>query len=78
MQVAARDTHLAPYPLTLGLGKAHVQAVANAVATFAGAARTGIDEATTIGDAVTADVLTEIVRGADQSLWKLEAHRDPS
>lgn len=78
VQIAARDSHLAPYPLTLGPGKAHVEAVADAIAAFAGAGRTGIDEATTFGDAVTADALTEIVRGAHQSLWKLEAHREPS
>lgn len=78
VQVAARDSHLAPYPLTLGSGKAHVEAVADALAQFGSTARAGIDQATAIGDAVTADVLTEIVRAADQALWKLEAHREPA
>jgi starvation-inducible DNA-binding protein len=76
VQVAARDSHLAPYPLTLGSGKAHVEAVADAIATFAGAARMSIDETTVFGDASTSDVLSETVRGADQSLWKLESHRE--
>jgi starvation-inducible DNA-binding protein len=36
VQVAARDSHLAPYPLTLGSGKVHVEAVADALAQFGG------------------------------------------
>jgi starvation-inducible DNA-binding protein len=78
VQVVTRASYLFPYPLGLAGGKAHVEAVADAIAQFGGAARTGIDEAAAIGDSVTADVLTEIVRSADQALWKLEAHREPA
>ncbi len=37
-------------------------------------ARAGIEAANGLGDADTADLFTEISRGADKLLWKVEAH----
>jgi starvation-inducible DNA-binding protein len=44
------------------------------VANFGAQVRAGIDQATRLGDADSADVLTEISREADKNLWFLEAH----
>jgi starvation-inducible DNA-binding protein len=76
IQIASERSHLSPYPLVLAPGKAHVEALVEAVAAFGGEARSAIDDAAAAGDPVTSDVLTEIVRAADQALWKLEAHTE--
>jgi starvation-inducible DNA-binding protein len=78
VQTAAERSHLPPYPLALGSGDAHLAALSQALAAFGGEARLAIDEAAALGDPVTSDVLTEIVRAADQALWKLEAHDEPA
>ena len=49
-------------------------ALSAAIAAFGGSARSAIEEATTLGDADTADLFTEISRGVDKPLWKVEAH----
>ncbi|MEI8144420.1 MAG: DNA starvation/stationary phase protection protein Dps [Alphaproteobacteria bacterium] len=78
VQVAAAQSYLLSYPLTIADGEAHASALANALAAFAGRVRGAIDEAAGGGDAVTADVLTGIVRAADQAVWKLDSHLDPA
>jgi starvation-inducible DNA-binding protein len=70
----AQRTKLPAYPLTLQAGLSHVEALAGALAAFGNACRTAIDESNQHGDAATADLFTEIVRGADKYLWFLEAH----
>ena len=49
-------------------------AIQDALATCGRGARKAIDEATTLNDADTADLFTEISRGTDKSLWMVEAH----
>lgn len=66
---------LPAYPADLTDGKEHVDRVAGALAAFAAGVRAGITTAEEAEDAGTADALTEIVRGADQDLWFVEAHR---
>lgn len=78
IQIAAERSHLPPYPLNIAPGKAHVAALSAAIAAFAGEIRLAIDEAATLGDPVTSDILTEVTRAADQALWKLEAHNEPA
>jgi starvation-inducible DNA-binding protein len=78
IQIATERSHLAPYPLSIAPGKAHVAALSAAIAAFGGETRSAIDEAATVGDPVTSDILTEITRAADQALWKLEAHNEPA
>lgn len=46
----------------------------DALATFGRGVRKAIDDATALTDADTADLLTEISRGVDKSLWMVEAH----
>lgn len=45
-------------------------------AAFANKCRASIDSAEQMGDAVTADMLTELTAAADKSLWLLEAHHN--
>jgi len=72
--VAAKRSHLSPYPLDIIAGRDHVEALSSALANFARSARKAIDDATALGDANTADIFTEISRGTDKSLWLVEAH----
>jgi starvation-inducible DNA-binding protein len=62
------------YPLTLSSGRDHVEAVANALATFGKAARAAIDASGELRDQDTADIFTEVSRGVDKWLWFVEAH----
>src|SRR5947199_1594200 len=74
VRAAAARSRLEEYPLSIGDGSAHVEAVAKALSTFGREARMTIDEAETLGDADTADMFTEISRGIDKWLWFVEAH----
>jgi starvation-inducible DNA-binding protein len=71
-QVAPRST-LPEYPPAKD-GIQHVEAVATVLAAFGKTVRSAIDQADAFGDKDTADLFTEISRGADKSLWFVEAH----
>jgi starvation-inducible DNA-binding protein len=62
------------YPLNISSGRDHVEAVANALATFGKAARAAIDASDELRDKDTADIFTEVSRGVDKWLWFVEAH----
>ena len=74
VQSVQSQTTLKPYPLDIVEGPAHVAALADALAAFGKSARNGIEEAEGIGDADTADLLTEVSRAIDKQLWFVEAH----
>jgi starvation-inducible DNA-binding protein len=74
LQAVAGRTRLDAYPLEIADGRAHLDALAAATSRFAKAVRKAIDEAAKAGDADTSDLFTGISRGADKSLWLLEAH----
>ncbi len=74
VQVVAKKSKLAAYPLNLVSGYDHVEALANALASFGKAVREAIDTATKLNDADTADLFTEISRATDKNLWFVEAH----
>jgi starvation-inducible DNA-binding protein len=78
VRVAAARSRLDEYPLSIGDGAAHVEAVARALSTFGREARMTIDEAGALEDAGTADLFTGISRGIDKSLWFVEAHTQAS
>jgi starvation-inducible DNA-binding protein len=78
VRVAAAHSLLEEYPLTIGDGSAHVEAVAKALSTFGREARVSIDEANALDDADTADLFTEVSRGIDKWLWFVEAHTQAS
>ena len=73
-RVAASRSQIEEYPLHIGDGLAHVEAVARALSTFGHEARNLINEADELDDADTADLFTEISRGIDKWLWFVEAH----
>ncbi len=70
----APRTKLPAYPLTIRDGRDHVEALASALAAFGKGIRAGIDQATSAGDADTADLFTEVSRETDKYLWFVEAH----
>ena len=74
LQSVSAKTRLNPYKVELTSGKDHLEALSDAVATYARCAREGIDAATRAGDADTADIFTEISRASDKMLWFLESH----
>lgn len=74
VRVAAKRSTLDEYPLTISLGREHVDALSAATAKFAKLVRAAIAEVTRLEDAATADLFTEISRAADKILWMLEAH----
>jgi starvation-inducible DNA-binding protein len=73
-RVAASRSKLEEYPLTISDGLGHVEAVAQALSTFGRETRNTINEANELGDAVTADLFTEVSRAIDKWLWLVEAH----
>ncbi|WP_072622135.1 DNA starvation/stationary phase protection protein Dps [Spirulina major] len=73
-RIAASESILPEYPLTISDGQAHVAALAERFAAYGKHVRTAIDQTDTLGDADTADLYTEISRTIDKRLWFLEAH----
>lgn len=67
-------TVLAAYALDIREGRAHVDALSSAVAAYGKAVRASIATAEEANDSGTADLFTEVSRGADKLLWFLEAH----
>jgi starvation-inducible DNA-binding protein len=73
--IVAQRSSLIDYPLALSAGAEHVAALSDALAEFGRTARVGIEEMNELGDADSADILTEISRGVDKWLWFVEAHQ---
>jgi starvation-inducible DNA-binding protein len=74
VQSVAGRTSLPAYPLELFEGRAHVNALANALAAFAKHARAAINETADLGDQDTSDIFTQVSRATDKLLWMVEAH----
>ncbi|MFO0928035.1 MAG: DNA starvation/stationary phase protection protein Dps [Gemmataceae bacterium] len=74
IQAVQRRSQLPPYSLTVQDWRAHVEAVANALATFGNAIRDAIDRADELGDADTADLFTGVSRDTDKNHWFVSAH----
>jgi len=74
VRVSAGSSRLSEYPLDISSGRAHVKALSGALAKFGKTSRAAIDAAAALGDADTADLFTEVSRGVDKLLWKVEAH----
>ncbi|TLZ30598.1 MAG: DNA starvation/stationary phase protection protein Dps [Gammaproteobacteria bacterium] len=74
LAAVARATTLRPYPEDISEGTAHVDALSAALAAFGAKVRAGIDAATRLADADSADLFTGISRETDKDLWFLEAH----
>ncbi len=74
VRAVAKRSSLQEYSLTIAAGKDHVEALARALAFTGEQVRSGINKTAEIGDAGTADILTEISRVLDKDLWFVEAH----
>jgi starvation-inducible DNA-binding protein len=74
VRVAAQNSSLSEYPLEITEGSAHVEALSSVLADFGAKVRKDIDETANLGDADTADLLTEVSRSVDKLLWLVEAH----
>jgi starvation-inducible DNA-binding protein len=72
--VVAKRTSLEAYPLDIVSGPQHLDALANALATFARLTREAIDTSEEAGDKVTADLFNEVTGDVDKEMWKVEAH----
>lgn len=72
--VASQRSRLALYPLEIVSGRAHVDALSTSLSMVGKIARSGIDQATELGDAGTADLFTEVSRSIDKKLWFVESH----
>jgi starvation-inducible DNA-binding protein len=77
-RVVAERSALEVYPLVTSGGLEHVDALSGALAYFGRTIRLGIEEMNDLGDADSADILTQISRGIDKSLWFVEAHQQES
>ena len=69
-QAVAKASRLAPYPTDIYSTRDHIVALIDRYAQVANTVRAGIDQASEVGDADTADILT----GVSRALWFLEAH----
>ena len=74
IRAAAKQSSLPEYPLDITSGSKHVAELAHAIAFYGELIREGIAQASQLEDADTADIFTEISRGADANLWFVEAH----
>ena len=74
IQIAVKQSELAEYPLGISAEHDHVQALSSALAAYGKSVRRAIDDTDQLGDKDSADIFTEISRGADKYLWFVEAH----
>ncbi len=74
IQAASKLSSLDPYPLDVLNGEQHVELVSSRLAQFAKNLRGDVETCEGLGDAVTVDILTEVVRDVDEMLWMTESH----
>ena len=74
LNIVARRTSLARYPLTITAGKDHIEALATTLAAFGKNIRYAIERATNLTDANSASLFIDISRDVDNWLWLVEAH----
>ncbi len=68
VRMSAGASRLPEYPLDAVDGRQHVEALTARFASLAKTSRAAIDTASSLGDADTADVFTEVSRGLDKHL----------
>jgi starvation-inducible DNA-binding protein len=73
--MAAAATRLPDLPLEVVDSMATVEALSERYASVASTTRAGITTSQDAGDLATSDLLTEVARGLDKSLYFLESHR---
>ncbi len=73
-RMASATSRLAEFPPDCFESTATLDALATRFSGVGSSCRAIIDIAAASGDAATADLLTQVVRGMDTALWMLEAH----
>lgn len=74
VRAAAAASRLREFPFEAKSGNDHINAVADALASYGKAVRAAIDESARLGDAGTSDLFTGISQAVDKDLWMVEAH----
>jgi starvation-inducible DNA-binding protein len=74
VRMAAGSSELPEFPTDIDAGMDYVKALTERLAQFSNTAREAIDETDKLGDANTADLLTEVSRCADKYIYFLESH----
>jgi starvation-inducible DNA-binding protein len=74
----AAQTWLEAYPLTVPQSQQHVRQLSTALAVFGEQVHQSIIETGDLFDPTSSDLFTQISRGVDEYLWKVEAHEDGS
>lgn len=74
VQAASENSVLDAYPIDLVKSEDHLKRLADSYAKWSAAVEKGIEEAEEAGDPLTEDLLTEVGRGLDKSLYFLESH----
>jgi len=75
LQAVGKSSGLSPYPANIQDSQQHIKALGGGIGALAESLRQAIDTADAEGDAVTADLFTEITRGLDKLRWFVESHR---
>lgn len=71
---AAEASDMPEYPLDISSGQEHVAEMAHAIAFYGEMIREAITISNEVKDASTADIFTEVARGADMNLCFVESH----
>ncbi len=74
VQAVAEKTSLPPYPIDLHRIEDHLRALVERYGAVATSIRRDVDGAAAAGDALTADIFTEVGRGLAKWVWFLESH----
>ncbi|KQT87519.1 DNA starvation/stationary phase protection protein Dps [Aurantimonas sp. Leaf443] len=74
VQAATENSVLDPYPLDLVKSEDHLRRLADSYARWGAEVEKDIEEVSEAGDPLTEDLLTEVGRALDKSLYFLESH----
>jgi starvation-inducible DNA-binding protein len=74
LSAITQATSLPSCPASVLTGRDYVAEMSHSLAAYGELIRTSIEQANELRDAGTADIFTQISRGADKNLWFVEAH----
>ncbi len=73
LSTVTRRSGMPAYPVLVTSAKEHIAALAQTLGVYGDLMRKGVNMANEVQDPGTADILTEVLRGADKNLWFIEA-----
>ncbi|HEY5751876.1 MAG TPA: DNA starvation/stationary phase protection protein Dps [Chthoniobacterales bacterium] len=74
LQIVSATSRLPVYPADVFSGPDHLKPLSGSLSQFSKSAREAIGAVSALGDAVSADLFTEIAITTDKILWKVESH----